>query len=83
MLAPPKKCPRNAYDLSLWCLPDAVAAREGGGGGTTPRTALTPSGRGFYDFLSLLARHGTNNFNSLLLGFFSCEVLLYLSSWSM
>ena len=59
----------TAYcSLSFWCLPVAVAAREGGGGDTqTSRTALVTPRPGLLHFSSLLARHGANNF-SLLLG---------------
>ena len=59
----------TAYcSLSFWCLPVAVAAREGRGGYADfkdrSRYAQRP---GLLHFSSLLARHGANNF-SLLLG---------------
>ena len=60
--------PHRTFSLSLWSGVCPLPCEGGGGGGdTTSRTAhVTPSGRGFND-LSLLVRHGTNNF-SLLLG---------------
>ena len=70
-MSPVNRPHRTLFLVTLvWCLPVAVAARERGREDTTSRTALvTPSGQGFNDFLSLLARHSTNNF-ILLLGFY-------------